>query len=135
MSTLKAMRDMVAEPSNRPAFNLLAKGTLMMVTFPIATYFLCFEYVFAKGGLYDLSEEFNLRINFSGFCALFVVQICIGTFVLMAFQQDDEQFAEEKKAKEDTIQRLKDERERRAKDKTEKEKTGGQKNTEEKKDD
>eukprot|EP00961_Rhodomonas_salina_P137086 1844297-Rhodomonas_salina.5 len=75
MSTLKAMRDMVAEPSNRPAFNLLAKGTLMMVTFPIATYFLCFEYVFAKGGLYDLSEEFNLRINFSGFCALFVVQV------------------------------------------------------------
>ncbi len=75
MSTLQAMREMLSNPSNRPAFNLLGKATLMMGTFPIATYFLCFEYVFNKGGLFDVSEDFNLRINLSGFCAIFAVQV------------------------------------------------------------
>ncbi len=37
-------------------------------------------------------------------------QICIGTFVLMAFQQDELEIANEKQAKVDLIQKMKDEK-------------------------
>eukprot|EP00286_Rhodomonas_abbreviata_P009362 CAMPEP_0181328384 /NCGR_PEP_ID=MMETSP1101-20121128/22678_1 /TAXON_ID=46948 /ORGANISM="Rhodomonas abbreviata, Strain Caron Lab Isolate" /LENGTH=99 /DNA_ID=CAMNT_0023437251 /DNA_START=209 /DNA_END=508 /DNA_ORIENTATION=- len=82
---------------------------MYMVTLPIASYFLLFELVFAKNGLYDLSEDsnFNLRVNLSGFGAIFVVQVVIGAFVWMAFKQDDEEFAKEKEAKERAVEHIK----------------------------
>mmetsp|Transcript_66959 Transcript_66959/g.139543 ORF Transcript_66959/g.139543 Transcript_66959/m.139543 type:complete len:127 (-) Transcript_66959:112-492(-) len=109
MSSATAIRDVLAEPSNRPALNLLARFTMYMVTLPIASYFLLFELVFAKNGLYDLSEDsnFNLRVNLSGFGAIFVVQVVIGAFVWMAFKQDDEEFAKEKEAKERAVEHIK----------------------------
>ncbi|KAJ1487729.1 hypothetical protein T484DRAFT_1785835 [Baffinella frigidus] len=99
ISTAGKMRALAAEPANRPAMSLLLRSTIAMVVMPIAVYYLCFELLLAKGGIWDLSEDLNWRVNISGFASIAAVQVVIATHVVAAFRSDEQQFAQEKAAK------------------------------------
>lgn len=75
ISTAGKMRALAAEPANRPAMSLLLRSTIAMVVMPIAVYYLCFELLLAKGGIWDLSEDLNWRVNISGFASIAAVQV------------------------------------------------------------
>jgi len=75
MSNAGKMRALASEPANRPAMSLLLKSTIAMVVVPIAVFYLCFEVLLAKGGIWDLSEDLNWRVNTSGFAAIAAVQV------------------------------------------------------------
>ena len=73
-----SFREIVQLPANRPTFVLLMRSTLAMIIVPLSVYFLCFHLFFGKAGplcLWDLSEDLNSRVNFSGFAAIASVQV------------------------------------------------------------
>ena len=46
-----------------------------MIVFPVAVYYFCFLFLFNKGGIIDLSDDLNNRVNYSGFAAVAAVQV------------------------------------------------------------
>jgi hypothetical protein len=73
--SVTALRDMVMLPENRPAMRLLLRSTMAMAGVPIAVYYFFFNTVLGPQGWYDMSDDLNWRVNYSGFAALTAVQV------------------------------------------------------------
>jgi len=89
------LKDIVSDPGNRPAVSLLAYSSIAMAVVPLGVYFACFHVVFGQGGLIDYSNDVNSRTNYSAIAAVVAVQLVIATHVVLAFRQDDAEFARE----------------------------------------
>ncbi|EKX52302.1 hypothetical protein GUITHDRAFT_102205 [Guillardia theta CCMP2712] len=101
MST-QTIKDILVRPENRPAFVLLMKSTVAMIVFPVAVYYFCFLFLFNKGGIIDLSDDLNNRVNYSGFAAVAAVQVVIAFHVILAFRQDAYEIEQENRARGNT---------------------------------
>uniref|UniRef100_A0A6U2G1A1 Vacuolar ATPase assembly integral membrane protein VMA21 homolog n=1 Tax=Hemiselmis andersenii TaxID=464988 RepID=A0A6U2G1A1_HEMAN len=95
MNKMGKLREIVADPGNRPAVSLLLQSSVAMAVVPLAVYFACFYFVFGEGGLIDYSKDVNSRTNYSGIAAIVTVQFVIAAHVVLAFRQDDAEFAKE----------------------------------------
>ena len=73
--SVTALREMVMLPENRPAMRLLLRSTMAMASVPIAVYYFFFHQVLGPQGWYDMSDDLNWRINYSGFASLAAVQV------------------------------------------------------------